>query len=164
MRRGELPEDDNVSIAFGCGKAAVAPSHPLATRAVARDVPRMAAGPSDISPRDIPPCGCAERGAANASTCYCGVEDLLRIIRRRYSLAVMNVIHGRGAARYHDIAASMSAMSSSTLAETLHALVAARLLERRETDERPHATYALTESGEKLLSRLRQLLSELDLS
>ena len=123
-----------------------------------------AAGPSDISPRDVPPCGCAEPGAANASTCYCGVEDLLRIIRRRYSLAVMNVIHGRGEARYHDIAESMSTMSSSTLAETLHALVTARLLERRETDARPQATYALTESGVKLLSRLRQLLSELDIS
>jgi DNA-binding HxlR family transcriptional regulator len=58
----------------------------------------------------------------------------------------------------------MSTMSSSTLAETLHALVTARLLERRETDARPQATYALTESGVKLLSRLRQLLSELDIS
>ena len=124
----------------------------------------MAVGPSDITPRDVPPCGCSDPGAANASTCYCGVEDLLRIIRRRYSLAVMNVIYGRGEARYHDIAESMSAMSSSTLAETLHALVAARLLERRETDERPQATYALTPSGVKLLNRLRQLLSELDFS
>jgi DNA-binding HxlR family transcriptional regulator len=153
-----------VSIALGCGKPGFALSHSLACRAAARDVLRMPAGPSDISTREVPPCGCAEPGAANASTCYCGVEDLLRIIRRRYSLAVMNVIHGRGEARYHDIAESMSAMSSSTLAETLHALVTARLLERRETDERPQATYALTESGVKLLSRLRQLLSELDTS
>ena len=139
-------------------------ARPLASRGAARDVPPMAAGPSDITPRDVPPCGCSDPGAANASTCYCGVEDLLRIIRRRYSLAVMNVIHGRGEARYHDIAESMSTISSSTLAETLHALVAARLLERRETDERPQATYALTASGVKLLSRLRQLLTELDLA
>ena len=127
-----------------------------------RDVPRMTAGPPEITPRDVPPCGCADPGVANASTCYCGVEDLLRIIRRRYSLAVMNAIHGRGEARYHDIAEAVTAMSSSTLAETLHALVAARLVDRHETDARPQATYALTESGAKLLSRLHQLLSELD--
>ena len=122
----------------------------------------MPDGPPDTTSRDIPPCGCSDPGSANASTCYCGVEDLLRIIRRRYSLAVMNVIHGRGEARYHDIAGAMTGMSSSTLAETLHALVAARLVERHETEFRPQGTYGLTESGTKLLRRLRQLLSEID--
>ncbi len=110
-----------------------------------------------------PPCGCCDADAGSASTCYCGVEDLLRIIRRRYSLAVMNVIHGRGAARYHDVAAALPGMSSSTLAETLHALVAARLVDRCQTDARPQASYRLTESGAKLLNRLRQLLSEIEL-
>lgn len=100
---------------------------------------------------------------ANAATCYCGVEDLLRIIRRRYSLAVMNAIHQLGTARYHDVASMLPGLSSSTLAETLHALEAARLMDRdRGTDERPYATYALTQSGTKLLSRLRQLLGELE--
>lgn len=122
----------------------------------------MHAGPPDATSRDVPPCGCSDPGVANASTCYCGVEDLLRIIRRRYSLAVMNVIHGRGEARYHDIAAAMTGMSSSTLAETLHALVAARLIERHESELRPQARYGLTQSGTKLLRRLRQLLSEID--
>lgn len=122
----------------------------------------MAAAPSGTPPRDVPPCGCSDPGAASASTCYCGVEDLLRIIRRRYSFAVMNVIHGRGEARYHDIATAMNGISSSTLAETLHALAAARLIERIETDERPHASYAVTASGTKLLHRLRQLLIQLD--
>jgi DNA-binding HxlR family transcriptional regulator len=121
----------------------------------------MPPGPADITERDVPPCGCSDPGATNAATCYCGVEDLLRVIRRRYSLAVMNVIHGRGEARYHDVAAALPGMSSSTLAETLHALAAARLLDRVQTDERPQATYRLTESGVKLLSRLRQLLTEL---
>ncbi len=122
----------------------------------------MSHGAGEVSERDIPPCGCSEPGAANAATCYCGVEDLLRIIRRRYSLAVMNVIHGRGEARYHDVAAALPRMSSSTLAETLHALAAARLLDRLATSERPQASYRLTDSGVKLLSRLRQLLTELD--
>ena len=74
----------------------------------------------------------------------------------------MNAIHSRGEARYHDVAAALPGMSSSTLAETLHALVAARLADRRRTGERPQSSYALTESGVKLLNRLRQLLSELD--
>lgn len=117
---------------------------------------------ADLSNRDVPPCGCCDPGAASAATCYCGVEDLLRVIRRRYSLAVMNAIHGRGEARYHDVAEALLAMSSSTLAETLHALAAARLLDRVQTDERPQATYRLTGPGVKLLSRLRHLLTELD--
>jgi len=86
----------------------------------------------------------------------------MRIIRRRYSLAVMNAIHSRGEARYHDIATSLGGMSSSTLAETLHALVAARLVDRHSSDQRAHAGYTLTESGAKLLSRLRQLLLSLE--
>ncbi len=122
----------------------------------------MPSGPADITEHDVAPCGCSDPGAANASTCYCGVEDLLRVIRRRYSLAVMNVIHGRGEARYHDVAAALPRMSSSTLAETLHALTAARLLDRRQTAERPQASYQLTAAGVKLLSRLRQLLTEVD--
>jgi len=123
----------------------------------------MSRVPSEVTDRDVPPCGCAEPGVAGASTCYCGVEDLLRIIRRRYSLAVMNAIHGRGRARYHDIATALPAMSSSTLAETLHALETARLIRHeRHSDERPHLMYAVTDSGAKLLARLRELLTEVD--
>lgn len=111
---------------------------------------------------DLPPCGCCDPGTASASTCYCGVDDLLRIIRRRYSLAVLNAIHSRGQARYHDVAEALPGISSSTLAETLHALERAHLLERREAAAvGPHRNYSLTASGVALLSRLRQLLLEL---
>ena len=124
----------------------------------------MSHGPQHLSEseRELPPCGCGSPGEANASTCYCGVEDLLRIIRRRYSLAVMNAIHGHRTARYHDVADALPGISSSTLSETLRALEAAQLLRRIPgSEESPFATYALTDSGVKLLSRLRQLLGEL---
>ena len=115
-----------------------------------------------MSERDLPPCGCGIPGQASASTCYCGVEDLLRIIRRRYSLAVMNAIHSHPKPRYHDVAGALSGISSSTLAETLRALEVAQLLRRNPgTDASAFATYGLTDSGMKLLSRLRQLLEEL---
>jgi len=115
-----------------------------------------------LSERDLPPCGCGVPGDASASTCYCGVEDLLRIIRRRYSLAVMNAIHGHPKPRYHDVTAVLPGISSSTLAETLRALEAAQLLRRNRGEDDSHfATYALTDSGVKLLSRLRALLEEL---
>jgi DNA-binding HxlR family transcriptional regulator len=108
-------------------------------------------------------CGCSEPGDANASTCFCAVDDLMRVIRRRYSLIVMNAIHGRGRMRYHDVAALLPAISSSTLSETLRALETTGLLERRqEAAERPYMLYSLTESGVKLLNRLRQLLGELE--
>ena len=120
-------------------------------------------GMTNLTPSDLPPCGCSEPGLASASTCYCGVEDILRIIRRRYSLAVMNAIHTRGEARYLEVASALPGMSSSTLAETLHALDTARLLVHLpHSVDRPHLTYALTESGAKLLGRLRELLSEVN--
>ena len=123
----------------------------------------MASGAGKSPDLTPPSCGCAEPGAVNASTCYCGVDDLMRIIRRRYSLVVMNAIHGRGRVRYHDIARVLPAISSSTLSETLRALEAAHLLDRRhEAAERPFMLYSLTESGVKLLQRLRQLLTEID--
>lgn len=110
-----------------------------------------------------PSCGCCEPGAPNASTCYCGVDDLMRVIRRRYSLAVMNAIHGHGRARYHDIASLLPTISSSTLSETLRALEATHLLSRRqEAAERPFMVYSLTPSGVTLLSRLRQLLEDVE--
>lgn len=117
---------------------------------------------SQIAAKDIPPCGCSAPGAAEAATCYCAVEGLLRIIRRRYSLAVMNAIHRRGQARYHEIAAALPQASSSTLAETLRALEAAQLTTRYDLSEAegPHTVYSLTSSGAKLLSRLRTLLDE----
>jgi hypothetical protein len=64
---------------------------------------------------EIPPCGCEAPGANAAATCYCGVDDLLRVIRRRYSLAAMNAIHSRGTARYHDIAAALTGVSIPSL-------------------------------------------------
>ncbi len=122
----------------------------------------MAGSPHSVADRDLPPCGCGTPGEASASTCYCGVEDLLRIIRRRYSLAVMNAIRSHPEPRYHDIAGALPGISSSTLAETLRVLEAAQLLVRTPGGEASSfPTYGLTDSGIKLLSRLRQLLTEL---
>lgn len=110
---------------------------------------------------DIPPCGCISPGEANASVCYCGVEDLLRVIRRRYSLAVLNAIHARGEARYHEIESALGRVSTSTLADTLHALEFARLIDRHAPpDAAPRTSYTLTASGAKLLQRFRRLLDE----
>ena len=118
--------------------------------------------PPPVPERDLPPCGCGTPGESNGSTCYCGVEDLLRIIRRRYSLAVMNAIHTHQEPRYHDIAAALPGISSSTLSETLRALEAVQLVRRAPgVDVKPFATYGLTGAGQKLLNRLRELLIEL---
>ncbi len=74
----------------------------------------------------------------------------------------MNAIHARAAPRYNEIAAALPQASSSTLAETLHALEAAQLVVRRDRhgEAGPHTAYTLTASGGKLLSRLRLLLDE----
>ena len=111
----------------------------------------------------VPACGCARPGAADPETCYCSVDDLLQVIRKRYSLAVMRAVHARPSARYHEIAEAVGEASSSTLAETLRALQEARLL-RRNLDPASHPIYSLTASGEKLLSRLRRLLEDVQAS
>ena len=117
---------------------------------------------SRANAESLPPCGCGSPGSADPSVCYCGVEDLLRIIRRRYSLAVMNAIHSHSPARFHQIATALPKASSSTLAEMLRSLEAANLIQRRsggaETEGQP--TYLLNASGARLLSRLRRLLGE----
>ena len=85
----------------------------------------------------------------------------MRIIRRRYSIAVMNAINSHAPARFHHIATALPTASSSTLSEMLHSLEAAGLIERRantETDGQP--TYLLNPSGARLLRRLRRLLGE----
>lgn len=112
-------------------------------------------------PVEIPPCGCGSPGRASPSTCYCSVEDLLRVIRRRYSLALMNAIHLHQPARYRDLARLLPQASSSTLAETLGALEAAQLVVRQPSETIPTSTYSLTGSGTKLLSRFRRLLDDL---
>lgn len=106
-------------------------------------------------------CGCASPGDADPYLCYCGVDDLMRILRRRYSLAVLNVVRSHGSVRFHDIEAAIRAASTSTLAETLRALTTAQLIVRDgKPDSIPRAIYRITPSGEELLQRLHRLLED----
>lgn len=116
--------------------------------------------PAPHAPPDVPPCGCGVPGRVSASTCYCSVEDLLKVIRRRYSLALMNAILLRQPARYSELATLLPQASSSTLTETLLALEVAQLIVRHTFEAAPTVTYSLTISGAKLLSRLRPLLDD----
>lgn len=84
----------------------------------------------------------------------------MRVIRRRYSLALMNAIHVNRPARFRELSAMLPQASTSTLAETLGALEAAHLVEHVIAEATPTSTYTLTASGEKLLSRLRSLLDD----
>lgn len=83
------------------------------------------------------------------------------MIRRRYSLALMNAIRHSEPARYKDLATRLPAASSSTLAETLVALETAHLVVHHTSDGSPASTYSLTDSGLKLLERLKPLLDEI---
>ena len=116
--------------------------------------------PEVQSPAEVPPCGCGAPGRAAPATCYCSVEDLLRVIRRRYSLALLNAIYRHQPARYRALAALLPQASSSTLVETLGALEAAHLVRRQTSEAIPTSSYILTESGTKLLNRLRRLLDD----
>ena len=84
----------------------------------------------------------------------------MRVIRRRYSLALMNAIHQQQPARFRQLSTVLPQASTSTLAETLAALEAAQLVAHHTAEAAPTSTYTLTASGEKLLSRLRRLLED----
>jgi DNA-binding HxlR family transcriptional regulator len=84
----------------------------------------------------------------------------MRVIRRRYSLALMNAIHLHQPARFRQLSTVLPQASTSTLTETLAALEAAQLVAHHTAEAAPTSTYTLTASGEKLLSRLRRLLDD----
>ena len=67
----------------------------------------------------VPPCGCARPGAADPETCYCSVDDLLQIIRKRYSLAVMRAVHARPRARYRQIADAVTEAFEPQIADAV---------------------------------------------
>lgn len=72
----------------------------------------------------------------------------------------MNAIRMHQPARFRDLEAFLPQASTSTLADTLAALQAAHLVEHHTADAVPTSRYALTESGNKLLSRFRRLLED----
>lgn len=87
----------------------------------------------------------------------------MRVIRRRYSLALMNAIHQHPPARFRELTELLPQASTSTLTDTLAALQAANLVAHLTAETTPTSTYVLTASGEKLLSRLRRLLEDIQL-
>ena len=70
----------------------------------------------------------------------------MRVIRRRYSLALMNAIHVHQPARFRELSAMLPQASSSTLAETLGALEVAHLVSHVTAETAPTSTYTLTET------------------
>lgn len=72
----------------------------------------------------------------------------------------MNAIFLHQPARYRELSVLLPQASSSTLAETLGALEAAHLILRHASEGVPTSSYSLSESGVKLLKRLKPLLDE----
>jgi DNA-binding HxlR family transcriptional regulator len=87
---------------------------------------------------EIPAWVCAAAVTAAFGSCYCSVEDLSRLIRRGpYSLAVLNAVQSHGTARFNNIDTTLRGIGTSTLSDTLWALPAAGLLDRRHRPSRP---------------------------
>ena len=73
----------------------------------------------------------------------------------------MNAIRQHQPARFHQLASALPQASTSTLADTLSVLEAAQLVVHHTAEVAPTSTYVLTASGDKLLSRLRCLLDDI---
>lgn len=106
-------------------------------------------------------CGCADAAPGATETCYCTVDELVEAISRKHALALVNFIGGHGTARFGEMQRAVTGISSSTLSETLSRLVGVGLVSRSVFPETPpRVDYGLTEAGETLRWRLRELLGE----
>lgn len=106
---------------------------------------------------DIGTCGCAVPDTHGASLCTCGVDDLVHVIGRKYTMPILNRIGG-GHARFNELQRELR-LSSSVLSETLGDLVRIGLVQRTVIDDGPPGTeYTLTAAGHALRKRLRPLL------
>lgn len=120
----------------------------------------MTASATDLPVGDQPGrCGCSELAGEAAASCFCTVDHLVSAIARKHALSILNVLGGRGPARFTDLQDALSGVSSSTLSDTLRDLTDVGLVSREVFAERPpRVEYRLTESGELLRSRFRELL------
>lgn len=104
-------------------------------------------------------CGCSDPGDEAAETCYCTVDHLVSAISRKHALPVLNYLGNRGAARFNRLQDAISGVSSSTLSDTLQELADVGLVRRSVFAEKPpRVEYRLTDAGELLRSRFRDLL------
>lgn len=106
-------------------------------------------------------CGCAAPATGTTETCYCTVDELVAAISRKHALSLVNFIGVRETARFHEMEEGIRGISSSTLTDTLAQLTRVGLVRREVFPEiPPRVEYALTEAGEALRRRLRELLGE----
>ena len=120
-------------------------------------------GPKTPTVTDNEPgvCGCAAPAVGTAETCYCTVDELVGAISRKHALSLVNFIGSRETARFHEMEEGIRGISSSTLSDTLTQLSRVGLVEREVFPETPpRVEYGLTEAGETLRRRLRELLGE----
>lgn len=108
---------------------------------------------------DVGGCGCAEPRSPAAEGCYCTVDDLVRAISRKHSLAILNLAGSRGTVRFTDLEEALPRISTSTLSETLQLLRDVGLMDRKVSPETPpRVEYGLTEAGSLLRRRFHELL------
>ena len=79
------------------------------------------------------------------------------LLGRRWVLAIVYASHG-GAIRFNEFKRSLEGIPPKTLAQRLHELEDAGVLERRVIDDRPpRVEYRLTDAGRRLRALVRAL-------
>lgn len=106
-------------------------------------------------------CGCSSRIVLEEPVCFCPATGIVRVIGRRYFLALLGTIGNAGRVRFSELKDQLGRISSSTLALRLGELEAAGLVRREVYAEvPPRVEYTLTKAGEDLRKRLKALLGE----
>jgi DNA-binding HxlR family transcriptional regulator len=88
----------------------------------------------------------------------CPVARTLEIIGERWTMLILRDLLLEGPRKFHELAASLSGMSPTTLSSRLKVLEEAQIIERQfYADHPPRAEYLLTAKGLELRPVLREL-------
>lgn len=94
-----------------------------------------------------------------SQTCYCPLDDVLKTVRKKYTMQIIAVLGADGPLRYGKLKARLGTKSDATLSKRLDQLEDAGLVARDRYDEMPpRVEYSLTAAGRELEDHIQPLL------
>lgn len=92
-------------------------------------------------------------------TCYCPLDDVLKTVRKKYTMQIIALLGAEGPLRYIQLKTRLGTKSDATLSKRLDQLEDAGLVDRERYDEMPpRVEYSLTAAGRELEDHIQPLL------
>ena len=91
--------------------------------------------------------------------CLCPLTGIIDLIAKKWALLIINTIGNKGTVRFKDLMTHLQGISPKTLADSLHKLVDAGLIQREAFAEiPPRVEYSLNPDGQSLRTSIVPLL------